>query len=169
MSLKPVLSRLVLAGLLAACAWAPAQPTAGPAPTPEPPTPTPEVFIPVPPEARAEVAAREALARQLGLEMADIALLEFAEAEWPDSCLGLALAGQVCQAGAVPGFRIVLQAASAAYEVRTDRLAETVLVAGRVDPSRAEPPAARRRAGDDPFIQLAHPPGSGGGAAAPNL
>jgi hypothetical protein len=136
------LSNLVLAALLAACTVPAVQPTGVPAtPTAEPPTPTPEIFNPVPEAARAEVAAREALAQQLGLVMADISLVKIAETVWPDSCLGLTLAGQVCQISTVPGFRVALEAGGAVYEVRTDRSAQTVLVAGRVDPTLGELPA----------------------------
>jgi hypothetical protein len=138
------LTMLAIAAVAAACTSVPAQPTVvPPAPTmtAEPPTTTPEIFMPVPEEARAEVAAREALARQLGLDMAQIALRKIVPTDWPDSCLGLATTGQACQIAVTPGYRVVLEAGDAVYEVRTDSSAQTVLIAGRVDATLGELPA----------------------------
>jgi hypothetical protein len=147
-----LLIALVLAGLPAGCAQVPAQPTVVPvAPTVEPITPTPEIFMPVPDEIRAEVAAREALAQHLGVELAAVTVRKIAETDWPDSCLGLTLPGQACQIGAVAGFRIVLEANAAAYEVRTDRASQTVLVFGRVDPTLGALPAVCQGIGQGTF------------------
>jgi hypothetical protein len=133
---------LVLAGLVAACAQPAALPTEAPVTaTVEPITPTPEVFMPVPDEGRAQDAAREALAQHLGVDLAKIVVRKIVETEWPDSCLGLTIAGQACQIGSFPGFRVVLDVGDATYEVRTDRRSATVLVAGRVDSTLGGLPA----------------------------
>jgi hypothetical protein len=130
---------LVLAGLLAACAQPATQ--APVTATQEPITPTPEIFMPVPDEGRAQDAAREALARHLGVDLAAIVVRKIVDTEWPDSCLGLTIADQACQIGSVAGFRIVLDVGDATYEVRTDRRSQTVLIAGRVDSTLGELPA----------------------------
>lgn len=127
-----LLARLGLAVLLAACA----APVGG-----EAPTTTPHVFMPVPEEARADTAAREALAQYLGVPLAQIRLRTIAALDWPDTCLGLAVSGQVCQTVVTPGFRVVLDAAEASYEVRTDRSAQIVLIAGPVDTALSAVPA----------------------------
>lgn len=124
----------LLAGLPAACAL----------PAAEPPTTTPEIFMPVPEEARAETAAREALAQHLGLEMAQITLRSLAAVDWPDTCLGLTLTDRVCQAAVTPGFRVVLDTAQASYEVRTNQAAQTVLIAGPVDSALSAWPITHR-------------------------
>jgi hypothetical protein len=107
----------------------------------EPATPTPEIFLEVPAEARAQSAAHDALAAHLGVDRSAITVRKVVETEWPDSCLGLTQPGQACQIGSVAGYRVVLDVGEAAYEVRTDARAETVLVAGRVDPTLGELPA----------------------------
>jgi hypothetical protein len=89
--------------------------------TTEPPTPTPEVFNPLPPELRAFEAAREALARQIGLAPLTIQLVETTPVDWPDACLGLPAAGENCTQVVTPGFRVVVEAAGTSYEFRTNR------------------------------------------------
>lgn len=97
-------------------------------------TPTPHVFPPVPEAARAETAAREALAQHLGVDLAAVTLVTLEPATWPDSCLGLAGVAGSCQTGSVAGYRVVLEAAGTRYEVRTDAAAERVHVAGLATP-----------------------------------
>lgn len=134
---------LTLSILLAACTPVGAEPGVTPEPsaTVEPATPTPEIFMPVPDEARAEIAAREALAQRLGLDFTTITVLKIVKTDWPDSCLGLTLKDQACQIGPVPGFRVVLEVNDSAYEVRTDLKAQTVLIFGQVDATLGELPA----------------------------
>ena len=104
-------------------------------------TPTPDVFPPMPPEGRAQDAARTALAQQLGVDVTTIKVRKIVPTDWPDSCLGLTRPGQACQIVVTPGFRIVLDVNGAAYEVRTNLLATTVMVAGRVDATTGSLPA----------------------------
>lgn len=89
--------------------------------TAEPPTPTPEVFNPLPPEQCAFEAAREVLARQLGLDPLAIQLVETVPVDWPDACLGLPAAGETCAQVLTPGFRVVVETGGTAYEFRTSR------------------------------------------------
>ncbi|MFN2225678.1 MAG: hypothetical protein ACK2UY_05215 [Anaerolineae bacterium] len=86
----------------------------------EPPTPTPEVFNPLPPEQRAFAAAREALARQLGLDPLAIQLVETVPVDWPDACLGLPAAGESCAEVITPGFRVIVETGGTSYEFHTD-------------------------------------------------
>ena len=87
----------------------------------EPPTPTPEVFNPLPPEQRAFEASREALARQLGVDPLTIQLVEIVAVDWPDACLGLPAAGEICAEVITPGFRVVVETGGTPYEFRTNR------------------------------------------------
>lgn len=143
---------LAAVALLAACGQPAAQPTAVPVTLAvEPITPTPEIFMPVPDEVRAEVSAREALAQHLGVDMAVIVVRKSVATNWPDSCLGLTFRDQACRIGEVAGFRVVLDIDEATYEVRTDQRSETVLVAGRVDPTLGELPAVCQGIGQATF------------------
>jgi len=65
-------------------------------PQAEGPTPTPEVFHPLPDEGRAADATRDALVALLGVDLAAIHVRGVTAVEWPDSCLGLSQAGEVC-------------------------------------------------------------------------
>ena len=89
--------------------------------TAEPPTPTPEIFNPLPPEQRAFEAARQAPARQLGVDPLAIRWVESVPVDWPDACLGLPAAGESCAQGITPGFRVVVETGGTSYEFRTNR------------------------------------------------
>jgi hypothetical protein len=110
-SIRSSLILVCLLAALGACA----------SPTAEPPTPTPEVFNPLPAEQRAFEAAREALARQLGLDPLAIRLVETVPVDWPDACLGLPAAGESCAQAVTPGFRVVVETGGTQYEFRTNR------------------------------------------------
>lgn len=68
----------------------------------------------------ATAAASSDLQRRLGLDDTDILLEEIAYAEWPDSCLAAAVAGEACDQAITPGFVIVLEAGGEQYEYHTD-------------------------------------------------
>jgi hypothetical protein len=89
--------------------------------TSEPPTPTPEIFNPLPPEQRAFAASREALARQIDVDPLTIQLVEIVAVDWPDACLGLPAAGEICAEVITPGFRVVVETGGTPYEFRTNR------------------------------------------------
>ena len=61
----------------------------------------------VPPEVL--LAAQQFLAQQLTVAADQVQLIEFEQAEWPDSCLGLGQANESCLAATTPGFRLVLE------------------------------------------------------------
>jgi hypothetical protein len=60
------------------------------------------------------------LAQQLGLELADVALVSYEEVEWPDSCLGVQVEGIMCAQVITPGYRVILAAKGQQYEFHTD-------------------------------------------------
>jgi hypothetical protein len=150
------MQRLILIALVAIALSAAACRPLSSVVVPAPPTPTPEIFMAVPDEVRAEGAAREALAQHLGLDLAAVAVRQTIATDWPDSCLALPLRDQACQIGSFPGFRIVLDVAAATYEVRTDLRAETVLIAGRVDPGLGGLPAVCQGIGQATFYAPEH-------------
>jgi hypothetical protein len=75
-------------------------------------------------------AARQVLAQELGVKPDQILVVEVGEAEWPDSCLGLAGPGEMCLTVITPGYRMILEAEGEQYEVRTDLDGDTVRVEG---------------------------------------
>jgi hypothetical protein len=68
-------------------------------------TPTPETEGP-----DAVLSARLALAQQLDLDLADVAIVSYEEVEWPDSCLGVQVEGIMCAQVITPGYRVILAA-----------------------------------------------------------
>ena len=72
----------------------------------------------VPPEVL--LAAQQFMAQQLTVAADQVQLIEFEQAEWPDSCLGLGQANESCLAATTPGFRLVLEINGQRFEIRTD-------------------------------------------------
>ena len=60
-------------------------------------------------------------ATQLNVPVEEIAVQRLEAQEWPDGCLGLAGAGEVCTEAIVPGYQIVLQTADEEIRYRTDQ------------------------------------------------
>ncbi len=64
---------------------------------------------------------REDLATRLGMDLASISVVEIAQQDWPDSCLGLAPAATLeCTKTVVPGWRIILNAGGHTHEYRAN-------------------------------------------------
>lgn len=95
--------------LIASCA-----PLPGPAQSPliPPATPGPDT---------APMQARAALAAQLGIAADGIAVVSVEPVEWPDACLGLPQADEMCAQVITPGYRIVLEAPGGRYTAHTDQ------------------------------------------------
>jgi hypothetical protein len=74
-------------------------------------------------------SARHFLAQELGREIGEIKLQSAKQAEWPNSCLGAAKAGQVCAEVITPGFQFVFLVDGQPYEVRTDNEGSAVALA----------------------------------------
>ncbi len=108
---------------LAAC-QGPVTPAIPPAPTT-----TPEIFIPLPADQRAFEAARSFLAARLGVDPLAISLVQVSPVDWPDSCLGLAAAGEACAQMVTPGFRIQVETGGKSYELHTNQAATEIRLA----------------------------------------
>ncbi len=65
-------------------------------------------------------AAGEALAKVLGLKLADIKFVSAQLVQWPNSCLGMALPGEACAEVITPGYLIVLEANGVKFEYHTN-------------------------------------------------
>jgi len=70
----------------------------------------------------AVLAAMQALARELGQEPAEMQVVAYQEAEWPDGCLGLAAEGESCTQAVTPGWQVIVAVDQVEYEMRTDQL-----------------------------------------------
>src|SRR5512138_1600769 len=93
---------------ITACGPAEAAP-ASPDPSNPEPTTTPEIFMPLPADQRAFEAVRSALGQQLGVDPLTITLVKVEPVDWPDSCLGLPGADEMCAQMITPGFRVTVQ------------------------------------------------------------
>ena len=73
-------------------------------------------------EQRADLVAqaRLHLAQRLGISADDIIVQAVLDKVWPDACLGIHQEGLFCASVLTPGYQIVLQVDTAAYEYRTD-------------------------------------------------
>ncbi len=67
----------------------------------------------------AQVAIRQ-LSSNLQLQESEVALVSSSAADWPDSCLGVALEGVSCDYVVTPGYLIVLFAQGRQYEYHTN-------------------------------------------------
>lgn len=78
----------------------------------------------------AALEAQQALAAQLGdVAVEDVQIVETEQVEWPDACLGLADAGEMCAQVITPGWRVVLEVNGQQYEARTDDTGQQVRIA----------------------------------------
>jgi hypothetical protein len=66
------------------------------------------------------------LAERLGLDPGELIVLDYAPAEWPDACLGLPEADEMCAGVITPGWQVVLEAGGAEYRLRTDELGTVI-------------------------------------------
>jgi len=74
----------------------------------------------------AVLAAMQALAQELGREPAEMQVVTYGEAEWPDGCLGLAAEGESCTQAVTPGWQVIVAVDQVEYEMRTDQLGQQV-------------------------------------------
>lgn len=91
-----------------------------PTPTTAEPTTTPEVFNPLPNDQRAFEAVRASLAKQLNVDPLTITLVDIQPKDWPDTCLGLPGADEMCAQMVTPGFLMHVKAGGTVYEFHTD-------------------------------------------------
>lgn len=74
----------------------------------------------------AVVAARQALAEQLGMSPDQIEVIAYEQQEWSDSCLGLGGPDEACLQVITPGWQVTLGADGQAHEFRTDETGDAV-------------------------------------------
>lgn len=101
-----------------------AQPTSVPQPTET--TKPGEDLVPTPYDAPIEppeavLKARALLAKELNVAEAEITIQKIEEKEWPDACLGAAMAREVCAAVITPGYRVVLEVDGNTVDFHTNR------------------------------------------------
>jgi hypothetical protein len=92
------------------------------------------------PTSAAADMARHALAERLGVTIDQVDLINMVPVEWPDACLGLPAADELCAMVITPGFEITLQVEDQIYVFRTNEDGSSV----REAPSGA-PPAETMR------------------------
>lgn len=66
-------------------------------------------------------AAKRTVAEQKDIAEASLSVEELESVEWRNSCLGCAGANELCAMVITPGYRVVLKAGDALYEVHTDQ------------------------------------------------
>jgi len=116
---QTLLAFFLMAIFLTACAQTQSTPS------PEPviqPTPQPTTVGATPGTNTDPVvsAAKSALAKQLGIKVDAIQLVDIQPVQWPDSCLGIQKPGIMCAFHVVDGYRVTLSANGQNYEVRSN-------------------------------------------------
>lgn len=74
----------------------------------------------------AAVAAARQLSDEYDIPMEQIEYVTYTDEEWPDACLGLPNAEEMCAQVITPGFRVVLQADGEEYVYRTDETGQII-------------------------------------------
>lgn len=69
----------------------------------------------------AAVAARQQLAAELGIDAEAVTVESFDATEWPNACLGLSAAGEMCAEVITPGYLVILNAEGETHRARTNR------------------------------------------------
>lgn len=75
------------------------------------------------------IQAQAALAAHLGIAPEAVTLISSEPVEWPNACLGLARADEMCAQVITPGYRFVLEAAGQRYTLHTDATGNQVRMA----------------------------------------
>lgn len=113
--------------------------------------PTQETTEPATDLPTATVAARDTLAKRLGIAASAVEVVSFQERQWRDSCLGLGGPNEMCLQAITPGFQVMLRAANRTYEARTNERGTAIRFASGVVPQggsrRGEPVVVLRRSG----------------------
>lgn len=93
--------------------------------------PTPQDAPLLPPAAA--LAAQQALAAELGVNIADVTIAQIEQTEFSDSCLGLGGPAESCLMAITPGFIVVLVHAEKGYTYHTDLEGSVLRLKGEVD------------------------------------
>jgi hypothetical protein len=107
-----------------------AEGNAGATPTLMVPTPQVRNMPRLPDQDRAFEAAREALAKQLGVDPLSVQRVEVTATEWNDACLGVSKPGQMCAQVITPGWIVTLNAGGQQYEAHTNQDGTQVRLVG---------------------------------------
>lgn len=70
---------------------------------------------------------RAHVAQQLRVSPDDVMVLAATPQEWPDGCLGLGGAGEMCTQAIVPGFEVVVEVNGEVYTYRTNMEASVIV------------------------------------------
>ena len=76
------------------------------------------------------VAAVQKLSDALSVSKDKVGVKSYEAVSWPDSCLGLAKAGEMCLQVITPGYRVHLEAGGKNYEVHTDQRGSNLRIKG---------------------------------------
>lgn len=74
----------------------------------------------------AVTAAIDQLSSALAVAATEVEVISFKQQEWPDGCLGLAEADEMCTQAIVPGWQVILSIVEQQYEVRTNNTGSVV-------------------------------------------
>jgi hypothetical protein len=74
----------------------------------------------------AVAAALQSFSQEIGALAEEIEVVTVQEQEWPNGCLGLGNADELCTQAIVPGWQIIVRLGDQQYEVRTDLAGQTV-------------------------------------------
>ena len=69
---------------------------------------------------RVAAAAQQLVAERKGMSAESLTVVSVEAVQWPNSCLGCAAPNEMCLMVITPGYRVLLQAGDARYEVHTD-------------------------------------------------
>lgn len=75
------------------------------------------------------LSARQVLSQRIGVDLDQIEIVSVEQVEWPDSCLGVKQAGQMCAMVITPGYRVVFRVDGKQYEFHTDQEGGSVIAA----------------------------------------
>ncbi len=86
---------------------------------------------------------RKLLARRLGVDVAEIELVNVERVDWQDSCLGYGSPVELCAQVITPGYRVIVKTAGTSYEFHTDLEVLRIRNQGGYEEYTGLPPAAR--------------------------
>lgn len=95
------------------------------------------------------LVAQQVLAQQVSVPPDEIVVVKHEQVEWDTSCLGLPLEAELCEDGAVPGYRITLEANGEQYVIHTDDTGQRVALAAAPEVA-VENPAVTWRSPEAP-------------------
>jgi hypothetical protein len=96
----------------------------------------------VTPVAPAAASAQQALAGELGVDPAAVAIVSVEPVDWSDACLGAGGPAEICAQVVTPGYRVTLEAGGATYVYHTDATGAQLRPAPAPEPAAACAPGA---------------------------